>query len=718
MKRPAVGRQPLRVGLVGAGFIAPLHVAALRSLPGVRLVGITDLDGERAETLARRLRIPAAFRSLADMASAGLDVVHVLTPPDSHAEIALAAMELGCDVLIEKPLATSVADCDRLIAAAARLERRAGVNHSLLADPELRRALIEIRAGALGEIVSADLFCSAAYPPYAGGPLPPHYRDGGYPMRDLGAHAFSVLRELLGEIREQHTEFASRGGDPNLHFDEWRCLVWCDKGTGQVQLSWNARPLQYHLVVHGTRGSMRVDFALMLRTRRRSLPLRLLTGRLRPYQGLRDLVRDFYAALCGAGPLPASLEDGREVVRWLEQAARPADEAKRARDERFAPRGTPAVVVTGATGLLGRHLVRRLLAEGERVRLLVRREPHDDLLAHPQVEIVLGDLGDPEAVDGALRGATLVYHVGAATRGAWADHQRGTVVGTSNVVASCLRHGVARLVHVSSLSVLDTADLEGTAVLTEDCPLERRPSERGLYTRAKLAAEEIVARAVRDRGLCALILRPGLIVGGGRPWLSATGALQLRSRLVVLGSGTSHLPLVHVDDVVDALLLAAHGPSAAGAVYHVVDDPRISQRQLVSAVAGARGLRPAYVPRWLATLLALGVEAAAKAAGRDAPLSRRGLRAAQAHVVFDCSRIRGDLGWAPRVGLAGVLRLAATSERRRPTAGSRVGSTFPEPASPGAHPSPDLDAATGGTAGTLGEHARSGHPTLAWPAGQ
>src|SRR5439155_26423180 len=117
-----------------------------------------------------------------------------LTPPESHAEVTLAALDLGHHVLVEKPLAVDVEDCRRIEKAAARQARQVCVNHSLLYDPQVRRALESVRAGRLGRVVSADIFRSSAYPPYPGGPLPPPYRSAGYPFRDLGVHALYLLQ--------------------------------------------------------------------------------------------------------------------------------------------------------------------------------------------------------------------------------------------------------------------------------------------------------------------------------------------------------------------------------------------------------------------------------------------------------------------------------------------------------------------------------------------
>ena len=668
MTRPA---QPFRVGFVGTGAIAGVHLDVVTRLPGAVLVGVTDRDGARAHEFAARARHVRVFPDLESMVAAGVDVVHVLTPPETHAELALEAVERDCHVLVEKPLATSDADCARLAEAASRRGRRVGVNHSLLADPQVRHVLDAVATGRVGRPVSAEYFCSAAYPAWETGPLPPHYRDGGNPFRDLGVHGLYLLREVLGEIEGIEPVFVARGGDPNLCFDEWHVVVLCEHGVGHVRLSWSVRPLQTVFTVHATGGTLRADVGSMFATVRRasglphaleraagalregwpalrSVPangLRWMSGRLRPYAGLRRAVEQFYVALADGSAMPASLEDGRRVVRWVEAAAGLADAAKRLRDGARRPRAGADALVTGATGRLGRQLVEQLVARGQRVRALCRRPPTDGSLRHPRVDIVLGDLGDAAAVDAAVAGVRVVYHAGAAMRGSWAEHARGTVTGTRHVVDSVLRHRVSRLVHVSSLSVLDWGALHDARV-TEDAPLEPRPEARGSYTRAKLLAEQHVLAAVRERGLRAVIVRPGILIGPEGPGLDALNAVVLGRQLVLLGSAAGVPPLISAHDA--AALIGRAGSAATllpGTVLHLVDGGTATAWTVAARLARDAGLRVRRIPGPLLLAGATVVTALARALGRESAITPHRVRAAGARLRFDGARARTALGW-------------------------------------------------------------------------
>ena len=318
-----------RAGMVGAGNISEFHIHAVRAVPGlVDLVGVTDLDKARAEATATKLGTKT-FASLDALVDAGANVIHVLTPPAAHVPVALAALERGCHVLIEKPISEDEAEGRKVAELAKKKGLTVSVNHSLLYDPQVKRALDAVRSGSLGQIVSVDILRGSEYPPYEGGPLPPWYRSAGYAYRDLAVHCMYLIQELLGPIETVEGEWSSLGGDPNLAFDEWRTLVRCKRGLGQFQLTWNVKPMQSQMIIHGTRGVLRVDLFAMFHGKRASTPLPKAAERLvnafsdslqplvdvpvgvwkfvrkevQSYQGLRVLVAAFYRRLA-AGPPP------------------------------------------------------------------------------------------------------------------------------------------------------------------------------------------------------------------------------------------------------------------------------------------------------------------------------------------------------------------------------------------------------------------------------
>ncbi len=131
----------LRVGLVGAGYISEFHARAIQRLPNARIVGIADVVNSRAASLAARFNVPKVFPTMEAMINEGVDVIHILTPPDTHAQLAIAALKNGCHVLVEKPLAINAEEVDCISAAAAAAQKSVCVNHSMLYDRFVSRAL-------------------------------------------------------------------------------------------------------------------------------------------------------------------------------------------------------------------------------------------------------------------------------------------------------------------------------------------------------------------------------------------------------------------------------------------------------------------------------------------------------------------------------------------------------------------------------------------------
>jgi nucleoside-diphosphate-sugar epimerase len=220
-------------------------------------------------------------------------------------------------------------------------------------------------------------------------------------------------------------------------------------------------------------------------------------------------------------------------------------------------------LVTGASGLVGRTVVTRLIAEGMDVRGLMRR-PAD---LGEGVTVCLGDVRDKATVAKAIRGAALVVHCAAVLRRATRDEAFAVnVEGTRGMLQAASEANCERFIHISTTSV---HDLEGRDVVDEATPFV---AAHDPYGESKAAAERAVWTAAAD-GLRVTVLRPSAILGThpactwtvGMPKQIAAGEFSLH------GDGKYALPYVHVRNLADAVVLAARSDRAIGQAYIVVD---------------------------------------------------------------------------------------------------------------------------------------------------
>ena len=312
------------------------------------------------------------------------------------------------------------------------------------------------------------------------------------------------------------------------------------------------------------------------------------------------------------------------------------------------------ILVTGASGSLGSAVVRRLREDGHAVRGFARRI---GARTEPGLETAAGDLGDAAAVDLAVDGTEIVIHCGAVMKGTWEEHQAGTVRGTQNVIDACKKHGVKQLVHISSMSVVDWAGSADKGPVTEQAATEPRPDERGHYTRAKLEAERLVIAAAKA-GLPAVILRPGQIFGGGIPLINGAVAREAAGRWVVLGDGKLELPLVYIDDVVDAIIAAIDKKLVRGEIFQIIDPERLTQDDVLALAGGEKSV--IRVPRSIVFALGKLSELPLRVLGKQSPIASYRLKSALARLHYDSDYAERALGWTPRVGVReGIRRITS-----------------------------------------------------------
>jgi nucleoside-diphosphate-sugar epimerase len=317
---------------------------------------------------------------------------------------------------------------------------------------------------------------------------------------------------------------------------------------------------------------------------------------------------------------------------------------------RHTPQGP--VLVTGGTGFLGRRIVDRLLAQGRSVRVLGRTPAAD--LEQRGVRFVRASLDDAAAVRAACVGVETVFHV-AAKVGVWgryADFFRTNVLGTRALLAGCRAAGVKRLVYTSTPSVVynggGLAGADESLPLTTQCP-SPYPLTKAIAEREVLAADSPPLQTVA--------LRPHLIWGVGDPHLVPRVLERARAgRLRIVGDGKNRVDMVHIENAVDAHLLAEQAlPAAGGRAYFITNGEPVALWEWINDLLRALGEPP--VTKRLSLRTATIVGAMCETLWRVLPISNEPpmTRFVAAELAkdhwFDIAAARRDLGYVPRVNM-------------------------------------------------------------------
>lgn len=318
------------------------------------------------------------------------------------------------------------------------------------------------------------------------------------------------------------------------------------------------------------------------------------------------------------------------------------------------------VLVTGGTGFVGSHLVRRLLARGHQVTSLDKNPGlFDDELRSSGATLVTGSVTDADQVGSLVAGCDIVYHLASPfgdilqPDAAYWDIE---VNGTRNVLEAAERCHVGRVVHCS------TQGVHGTLPQTpgdEDSPMV----PRDYYCYSKVEGER-VCREFIAKGMDVVIVRPTSVYGPGdtRGWLKLYRMVS-SGWFLMIGDGETLNHPVYVENLVDVFELAGTTPSAKGRVYLAGDEDPVTLTALVRGVATAVGseVRIVRFPWYdIARLGATVVEVASKLVGIKPPVFRRRLSWYKTNRAFRIDRAKIELGYQPRVRLSeGLSRTAS-----------------------------------------------------------
>jgi nucleoside-diphosphate-sugar epimerase len=323
------------------------------------------------------------------------------------------------------------------------------------------------------------------------------------------------------------------------------------------------------------------------------------------------------------------------------------------------------VCVTGGTGFVGGALVDRLLRDGASVRVLARPSPRAEALAKRGAEVVQGNLANSEALDEAIRGSEVVFHTAAMVEGDGSRKQfmEMNLGGTQQVFEACIRQGARHVVYLSSIAVYGL--VQSGERIDELTPRDESPEKRDSYAQSKIAADEYAADIGEKTRLAVTILRPGVVYGPARPLPVALLGFQTGRISVVFGECELRFPITYIDNLVDAIVLAA---KTGGGLrkYIVIDDDNLTLGQYHATRASIERNRAMFLPGWLVLAGPTVLNGFAKivpAARETAAIWRRQAQRALQDRWYDTGLIRKELGWTPRVSLREAIEETASASK-------------------------------------------------------
>ena len=283
----------LDIALVGCGLIANEHVRVWHKMPQTRVVAVCDIDEKIASQFAQRWKIPRYYTQLSELLEQDAQLIDICTPPQTHAPLAVQAMESGRHVLLEKPLAMTTKEADVIVRCQKAKDVRLGVIHNMLFEPPVLKACSLVEKGRVGEVIGMQVeFLHTIYETMLTNPQHWCHRLPGGRFGEMLAHPIYLLSHFLGDLELENVEAFKIGHHPWVPYDELHVTLQADQRLGTIYVSFNCPRDAVFLTIYGRKSIIKVDLIN---------PALTELSPLRWYDGLfsksRDLVRQAYQLL-------------------------------------------------------------------------------------------------------------------------------------------------------------------------------------------------------------------------------------------------------------------------------------------------------------------------------------------------------------------------------------------------------------------------------------
>lgn len=353
----------IKAAVIGAGLIAgKKHIPAfLKHKSKIDLVALCDLNEAGAKKLAADFGIPRTYTDVAEMiAKERPQLVDICTPPQTHVKLAVQAMELGCNVLIEKPMALSVAECDAIVEASKMYNMKVCVGHSDLFYYPFMEARELVAKGAIGDFRGMRIFLSTPTDYMTSKKDHWAHKLPGGVIGESGPHVVYMTLAFIDSIKSVSVDAMKILDFPWSKYDDYRINFIGEKAMSSVTLAYTTDQWAARVDLLGNKGILTLDLEAMylVNSRRPTLKpvpvalsilnesgqivhdlvskgLRLAAGK---YDNTHDiLIERFADAIINNKPSPVTAEEGREAVRVLGMVVEALQ-----RQEQAAQMGVPA----------------------------------------------------------------------------------------------------------------------------------------------------------------------------------------------------------------------------------------------------------------------------------------------------------------------------------------------------------------------------------------
>lgn len=335
----------LKVAVVGCGFVAQKrHIPAfLRLKNDVSLCAVCDLNFDLARSVATRFGVPNAYSDLSTMLSKERpDIVDVCTPPQVHVNVAVEAMENGCHVLLEKPMASCVADCDKMIRTSEKQGVKLSVVHNQRFYPPFLKAVDLLERGVIGELTGVRIISLTSRKEYLVHENHWIHRLPGGIIGETGPHVVYMSLAFVKNVNEVEVAATKRTDYPWVLYDDYRILLKGENASSSIIVSHANNYTMSEVDLFGTDYMLRMylESMLLIRCKYSSLkPVNVAVSSLsvagqiikgvvsnafkvmlgKPMLGHDIMIEKFVKSVANDQQVPVTPQEGRETVRILEK---------------------------------------------------------------------------------------------------------------------------------------------------------------------------------------------------------------------------------------------------------------------------------------------------------------------------------------------------------------------------------------------------------------